>query len=332
MNILFCNIAWMKYYKGVMDIDRPINGGAFVAANDYGNEVYNFQNYNGNCYGFVMLNGDMSLQSHFEGVSASDSFVDDVLVVWVATDKNSETRIVGWYSNATLYREEQFEQAFFDESHDLSYRMKARADNCFLVPEDERDFKILRAAQEGTGKGMGRSNIWYAESEFAKENLIPRVVAYIKDYQNKHDSLVFNDDIFSQNLKDIDETPELFISTANSYLNLLCFDKAIENFEKAIELEGNKLESLWGLMQCYDFKRDRIRTLEYGRKLLDLEKGIDLDFEDKIFICCVMFDIYVSQNDKLNAKKIADEMLTYSDDENTKEMVKEMLSIINGDL
>lgn len=40
--ILFCNIAWMEYYKGVTDDDIPINGGEWVNKNKYGHEAYNF--------------------------------------------------------------------------------------------------------------------------------------------------------------------------------------------------------------------------------------------------------------------------------------------------
>ncbi len=29
MKVLFCNIAWMQWYKDVRDIDEPQNGGAY---------------------------------------------------------------------------------------------------------------------------------------------------------------------------------------------------------------------------------------------------------------------------------------------------------------
>lgn len=33
MRILFCNIAWMKYYNGITDDDKPENGGSWVKEN-----------------------------------------------------------------------------------------------------------------------------------------------------------------------------------------------------------------------------------------------------------------------------------------------------------
>ena len=42
--IVFCNIAYMKYYRGVIkDIDEPVNGGKYVTENNDGGECYNFE-------------------------------------------------------------------------------------------------------------------------------------------------------------------------------------------------------------------------------------------------------------------------------------------------
>ena len=30
--VIFCEIAWMKYYKGVTEEDRPRNGGSYIEA------------------------------------------------------------------------------------------------------------------------------------------------------------------------------------------------------------------------------------------------------------------------------------------------------------
>lgn len=41
--IIFCNIAYMKYYKGIIDgVDEPVNGGAYVQETNDAHEAYNF--------------------------------------------------------------------------------------------------------------------------------------------------------------------------------------------------------------------------------------------------------------------------------------------------
>ena len=43
MKILFCNIAWMKFYKGIHPgKDWPINGGSYVNKYNDAHEKYNF--------------------------------------------------------------------------------------------------------------------------------------------------------------------------------------------------------------------------------------------------------------------------------------------------
>ena len=278
MRVLFCNIAWMKYYNGITEEDKPINGGAYIKENENGGEVYNFRDYNGYCYGFVFvkLNGDMALEKHYEGVTSNQPYVEDVLVIWVATNKDNETRIVGWYKNATVYRKEQYEIAFTNPSHDLFYRIKAKAKDCYLLPEEERTFPIPRASISGTGMGMGRSNVWYAESQFAQSVLIPKVINYIENYKGKYANIVYSDDVLNQVIKYfntarlIEENPDVLFNVADGLFWLNCFDKAKPLFERVIELEGEKLDTLDRLMRIHDYTRDREKTIYYCNKMIQL--------------------------------------------------------------
>ncbi len=337
MKILFCNIAWMKYYLGTTEEDKPINGGSYIKENEDGGESYNFQDYNGYCYGYVMLYGNMALEKHFEGVASNQSSVDDVMVIWVATNENGETRIVGWYKNATVYREDQYEMAFTDRNHNLYYRIKASAKNCYLLPEKQRTFPIERASAVGTGMGMGRSNIWYAESKFAQDILIPKVIDYIENYNGKYANIVYTDEILNEiaiediglgfdklmekgheNFKNdnfleaakyyntartIDETPDLLFFTGDALFNLNCFDRAKPIFEKLVELEGEKIETLDRLMYIYDFTRNIEKTLYYCGKVLPLLGDSEYDMDYRIFCYGTMFDIYVSQGEEIKAKE-----------------------------
>ena len=40
--VVFCNIAWMKNYRGITDEDQPYNGGSFVKENNDAMERINF--------------------------------------------------------------------------------------------------------------------------------------------------------------------------------------------------------------------------------------------------------------------------------------------------
>ena len=356
MKILFCNIAWMKYYLGTTEEDKPINGGSYIKENEDGGESYNFQDYNGYCYGYVMLYGNMALEKHFEGVASNQSSVDDVLIVWVATNENSETRIVGWYKNATVYREDQYERAFTDHNRDLYYRIKAPAKGCYLLPEEQRTFPIERASAAGTGMGMGRSNIWYAESKFAQDILIPKVIDYIENYNGEYANIVYTDEMLNEVIREdtildfedlveeghkyffesgnllealkyyntarlIKETPDLLFYIGDALFFLNCFDKAKLIFENLIEIEGETIKTLDRLMGIHDFARDKEKTLYYCEKVLPLlgETGEDRDY--KVYCYCTMFDIQVSQGEEKKARKTMDIVSGLSTSEVNKDIV-----------
>ena len=363
MNVLFCNIAWMKYYEGVNEEDKPKNGGSYVDENDYGNECYNFQDYNGKCYGFVMLHGNMNLELHFKETKKHQDFLQDVLVVWVATNDTNETRIVGWYKNATIYREEQYVEAFTNPEFDLCYRIEALAKDCYLLPEQQRTFPIQRAAQTGKGTGMGRANVWYADSSFAKTVLVPNIIEYIDNYNGEFDNFVSTDRIlnevigenykvddyqslYDQGIKNyednsyhealkffntaklIKETPEVIIGIAKTLFSMKCFNKAILLFEKLVEVGENTVESVRALVSCYDYIGDRKNTIKYCEILLGLLGDSEEVIDEKIFIYIVMFNINISLKDKRNAQEVIDDIKKYSNSQEVRKIIEKMRGII----
>ena len=96
MRILFCNIAWMKEYRGNEDgKDTPLNGGSYVDETGDAHEKYNFTpvNMEGReglyCLGFFETkshNGKDVNQMRIENIAGcellkKEESVDDVLIV-----------------------------------------------------------------------------------------------------------------------------------------------------------------------------------------------------------------------------------------------------------
>jgi tetratricopeptide (TPR) repeat protein len=345
MNVLFCKIPWMKYYNGITDEDKPKNGGNYIKEN--GGECYTFQDYNGKCYGSIMLYGDMNLESYFKEDKKNDDFLKDILVVWVATDDRNETRIVGWYKNATIYRKEQFVESFTNEEFNLYYSIYALAKDCYLLPEEQRIFPIQSTEQ----------------TKNATE-LIPKIIEYIENYKGNFANIVFTDEKLGKVIDDkqisndfqelydegincveeyekmqalkffntarlIKETPDLLFNIAENLKLLCCFDKAIPVYEKLIDIEGENLDNINGLMECYDYMGNREKTIEYCNILLNLLSDSKEDTESKIYYCWVMFFIYFSLRNKEKAERIIDKLSTYSDEE-AKKSVEEMQTIIKA--
>ncbi len=179
MKILFCNITYMNKYIGITEDDVPVKGGAWVEKNNDAHEQWNFLNVDGTCYGFVMNKGNQFAIERIDKSASKASAVEDVTVVWCALNRLGETVIVGWYEHAIVYR-------YFCDSVitpiygvDRMYFCEANADDCYLLPENKRVFKIGRASRDGSGRGFGQQNYWYAESNYARNELIPNVVSFL---------------------------------------------------------------------------------------------------------------------------------------------------------
>ena len=190
MRLLFCNIAWMKYYKGNYGafIDEPIGGGSYVNDNKDGYEKYNFKAVDLTldkhrfpsgryCLGYVETKslGEKSNQLHIEKIEgcehcSKEESIDDVLVIYCATHPAHRfTTIVGWYNHAAVYRNYQKALISLEESEDEVqwYNTIAREEDCVLLPESERSRKAVWGVprkQTGAAYGFGRANVWFAQN------------------------------------------------------------------------------------------------------------------------------------------------------------------------
>jgi 5-methylcytosine-specific restriction protein A len=104
MAILFCNIGWMKYYDGIAG-DSIQRGGSYNK-DAVGHEACNFTPCNGKYYGYVQPTGRQIAVERL-GANKSSDHADGVTVVWTAGPDTGGTAIVGWYTNATVFRELQ---------------------------------------------------------------------------------------------------------------------------------------------------------------------------------------------------------------------------------
>ncbi len=279
MKIIFCNIAYMNQYIGNIEKDIPQGGGKWVDEHKDAHEKWNFLNFNGYCYGFVMQQSNQFHIERVENTSKNSISTEGVTVVWCALNPSGETVIVGWYENATVYRYYQSSMATpFGLERD--YFTKAKSEDCYLLPESKRTYVIGRASVQGTGRGFGQSNLWYADSEYAKENIIPNIIEYLQEHrdermnnvpkmynapQNIDVPLTCEEDELASQYYDQNEymnflplgygayrtTPTsdnaFFLATAMR--ELYQFDSAIEWYRKVIDIEGES----WDTCSCLPY-------------------------------------------------------------------------------
>ena len=151
--ILFCNVAWMKHYRGIKG-DPPKSSASYVREHGTGSERHNFNPTGGTMRGFVQVKGTINLQRL--GGSADDESLEGVTVVWVAPSPLGGTYIVGWYRNATVYKQLKCDH----RAPERDYNITAAPKDCVLVPVDRRVYSIPR----GKG-GIGQSCVWFAAGQ-----------------------------------------------------------------------------------------------------------------------------------------------------------------------
>ena len=166
----------MESYRGNRKSDQITGGGSYVAEEGMGHEVCNFYSHRGKVYGYVQpARGQSSASAgsikleNIVGSHASkdDEYIEGVLVIWTATRPEGGTVVVGWYRNATVFREYQYFKSVppLHSKNGLDgYRIYVRSEDVKLLPIDERTIQIPRQ----TKGGIGQSNVWYGNSEIGR--------------------------------------------------------------------------------------------------------------------------------------------------------------------
>ncbi len=171
MTYLFCNIGWKEDYRSQNINDELRGGGSYVEDQNHGGEVCNFTPYKKQIYGYVRPPGGTGSKIKIDrlGADRNADFIKNMNVIWTARHPLGGTCIVGWYKNATVYREfQEFDKAppCQKANNVPGYRIVAEDSNCTLLPLGQR----LEIPTGGKGE-MGQSNIWYADQPRGKEIL-----------------------------------------------------------------------------------------------------------------------------------------------------------------
>lgn len=171
--ILFFNTAWMDRYQGISD-DKMQGGGKHIEKYGWGGEMFNFKPFRKRMFGYGQVGGQINLNRL--GAKKSDKEIDNITIVWVAKEPFSGGNyIVGWYNNATVYRNEQKAEKNSNRKwneYEMGYFVTAKEEDSRLLTRDERTVQIPRGKY-----GMGQRNIWYGDNN---PEFIDKVFNYIK--------------------------------------------------------------------------------------------------------------------------------------------------------
>lgn len=186
--IMLVKFVWMKYYqrqKGDIPVNEMayfdiVDGVASVAEN------FTFINYDGMCFSYFQTRGKAPRIEKIKGQvkNLNCKSVDNVLVIFCAPNPSSsserELNIIGWYENATVYRE-----TYHNKKMDIYYNICAESKNCVLLPETERNNKIWFLQQAvGSQINFGQAAMYKFPSITAPE--LQDVLQEIENYNGEN--------------------------------------------------------------------------------------------------------------------------------------------------
>ncbi|HEV7277074.1 MAG TPA: DUF3883 domain-containing protein [Devosiaceae bacterium] len=177
--IIYFNIGWMKHYAGADADDPTIGGHGWLADHEHGLECFNFLPTKAReVQGYRPPGTRDTINIDRLGAKPGDDTLDGVLVVWLAREPGSgKTLVVGWYRDATVYREAQTGQFHLD-GMESEYSVKALKDHATLVPVSMRSFQVP-SSRTAPGEGFGQKPTWYGAPAVDK-----RVWAYVNGWDN----------------------------------------------------------------------------------------------------------------------------------------------------
>lgn len=356
MKILFCNITYMNNYMGITNDDTSNKGGKWVEQNKDAHEQWNFLNYDGYCYGFVMNHGEQFAIERIDESAAGHNELDDVTVVWCALTPAGETMVVGWYEHATVYRNYQDSVVTPISGIDRNYFCKAKAEDSYLLPEEYRKIVIPRASAAGKGKGFGQQNYWYADSGFARTILIPEVVSCLEGLKDKRINRISSDFEEPSNVTTPPTEEEWtmayncfnngneyeflpygyrkFYSTksADDAFNIaeaLCalhqYEAAVQWYTKVIEIEGNSWDNDSRMPYLYQQIKRYEESTNASMALLEYEEASETAVKHEIY--SIIADNFYYLGNIKEAVRWLDKIL---DESNDKEIILHTISVKNN--
>jgi len=193
--VVLCFIAWMRDYDGVTKDDTPVwdskrrEGGKVplpkrARATYFLGESSNFTKAHDRD-GKARFFGHVQARFNTRRLGGSEEAAEGVTIIWCASDMrdDNKVRVVGWYTNATVFNSEQEFELQLDPkdrrlfpSHN-GFNVLASQRDCTLLHVNERPVLPVVPGDSTRSRWHARSKNWYGDESKKLENFLQRAVA-----------------------------------------------------------------------------------------------------------------------------------------------------------
>ena len=347
MDILILNIPFCNKYNGIEDNFLNTYDKFFKEKKGAFPEFYNFQDYNGNCYGYVSAKEGIVNLSEINFKNNEDLLFEKILILWVSkNDKNNNYKLIGWYKNAQVFKYLQKKISFPSVGRDLYFNTKASSKDCFLLPLEDRNFLINLNFENNC-------NILLKD-----EKDLSNVLEFINSYKKERFNTIYNKNILNEIIEFAPNNPislakraSIFMYNENNFLEAIkffnsallykdslnkqeilnikyekaiclqllnCFDFAIEEFEKILEIANYNFNICKNLMYLYFITENFEKSINVCNKILENEPNIVENKNILEEINCFKAEAYIYLNNFEKAKLILNKVVKHTENEQLK--------------
>ncbi len=214
---ILCRLTWMNKYEGTTNEDTASKGGKYPKNNKRGMEDLNFLGHKKvddtkeNVYGYVAVNTNRKTDSGYqpinleaidESIKPGCISIDNVTVIFFATRPKPEKGqfVVGWYKNATVYREIQTRPGECKYKmpkklpQSYKYYFKAKKSDSYVIPNPSEDKDIQRNQsvphkRDPIKFGTHRGGVYYRKDptkELIEKKWMDEALDYVNDPDNNN--------------------------------------------------------------------------------------------------------------------------------------------------
>lgn len=362
MKLIIFNCPFHENYNGIEIKNNSLNVYDKFYQEKKGNnpEIYNFQDYNGYCYGYVSIKeGKVDLNA-LNFINDSSPLFFNCIVAWVNKDvvKNKYI-LIGWYKNSIVYRFLQRKLSYPSVGRDLYFNIKAKSKNCFLLHQENRSLYLDIPFKNQTNFYIPHEN----------SDIYKNILYFINNYNGKFKNIILNEITLNSTIENPPNNPLLLSKRGSIYLysegnfiealkyfnsalllkdNLsedqiiniryqkaIClqflnvFEGSIKEFESILPKLGYDLNIIKNLIYLYMSIENYDKSIEYCNKIIQKEENYDINMQILDELKCLKVECFIFINEINLAKKLINEIINTTKLDSILIHCKKLLSRIN---
>ncbi len=303
MDFIIFKLDFFNNYNGLEDSSLNIYEKFYQEKKSNNPQIYNFQDYNNFCYGYASLKPGVVNLLNINFTNDNSKFLTNALVVWVY-ENNKKYYIVGWYKDASVYNFLQRKISYPSVGRDLYFNVKAKSENCYLLPIKNRTFNINIPFKEENNFYIGNKN----------DSLYSDIKNFIDTYNGNFINIVLSKKI-NDIIKDAPKNPYLLYKRGNIYLyNESNFIEALKYFNttllfKDILSKEEITDVYYSKAMCLQFLNSFDYSLLYFEKILN-SINYDINILKNIIYLCIYTKNYkkaINYCDKILSNEVRNE-------------------------